>query len=78
MPATCHHVGCTKHPQYGVAGSTERQFCSQHKMDGMVDLVNKRCAHHGCTKQPSYGVAGSKKPESVSYTHLTLPTILLV
>ena len=66
MPVTCHHVGCTKYPLYGVAGSKTVEFCSEHMKDGMVDVKSKRCAHHGCTKQPNYGVAGSKKPEYCS------------
>ncbi len=66
MPSKCHTAGCTKRSHYGVAGSTTVEFCSEHKKDGMVNVVNKRCAHAGCTKQPTFGVAGSKKTEFCS------------
>ena len=66
MPVTCHHVGCTKQANFGVAGSNKPEFCSQHKMDGMVNVKNKRCAHHGCTKRANYGVAGSNRSEFCS------------
>jgi len=49
-----------------VDGSNKREFCSEHKRDGMVDLIHKRCGHHGCSRQPSFGVDDSKKPEFCS------------
>ena len=64
MPSKCScRGGCRKQPSYGVYGSNKREFCFEHKRDGMVDLVSKRCAHLGCSKVPSYGVDGSKKKE---------------
>ncbi|CAM9118878.1 unnamed protein product, partial [Ectocarpus sp. 12 AP-2014] len=59
----CQEHGCTTRPSYGQAHSKNAQFCSQHKPQGMVDVVKKRCGHPGCTKRPSYGKDGSKKAE---------------
>ena len=66
MPTKCRQAGCAKQPKYGVIGTKRGEFCSEHKKDGMVDVVNKRCGYPGCTKNPSYGVAGSKKGEFCS------------
>ncbi len=63
MPSKCRQDGCTKQSRYGGPGSKKREFCSEHKTHGMVDVVSKRCLHHGCTKQPSYGVEGTNKKE---------------
>ena len=62
----CAHNGCTKYPIYGVAGSKRTEYCAQHALDGMINVMSKRCAQNGCTKQPSYGVAGSRKAEYCS------------
>ena len=60
-------IGCTKPPIYDPSGSKKREFCSEHKIDGMKDVVSKRCGHTaGCTKPPTFGVAGSKKREFCS------------
>ena len=66
MPRRCTHTGCTKQSSYGVAGTKKKEFCFDHKKDGMVDVRNKECTHDGCTKQPSYGVAGTKAAEFCS------------
>jgi len=53
MPTiTCGNHSCSKHPSYGVDGCNRREFCSEHRTDGMVDLKSKRCAHHDCNKLP--------------------------
>jgi len=54
----CNHDGCTKDPGFGVEGTGTREFCSEHKGEGMVDLriKNSKCSHHGCTKRASFGV----------------------
>ena len=59
----CILPGCTKRPSYGAAGIAKREFCSQHKEEGMVDLNSKICGHGGCTKRSSFGVASSTKKE---------------
>ena len=35
-------------------------YCSNHKLDGMVDVKHKRCVHEGCDKvTPAFNVPGS-------------------
>ena len=44
-----------------------KEFCSEHKTSGMVDITSKRCGHHGDTKQPSlFGAEGNNKREFYS------------
>ena len=49
MPAECKHNGCTKRPNFNHPGETRGKYCSEHKREGMVDVVHKQCAHDGCT-----------------------------
>lgn len=62
----CHHVGCTKRPVCGGAGTNKADFCAGHKKEGMVDVKDKRCAHVGCTRRQVYGVAGTSRREFCS------------
>ena len=39
------------------------KYCTQHALDGMVNVRNKRCTTQGCGKEPSFGVAGTKTVE---------------
>jgi len=34
----CLHHGCSKQPSFGVEGSNNLQFCSGHKVEGMVNI----------------------------------------
>jgi hypothetical protein len=37
------------------------QYCSKHRLEGMVNVVSKRCAHEGCgSPSPSFNFPGSK------------------
>ncbi|CAN0494430.1 unnamed protein product, partial [Laminaria digitata] len=36
------------------------QFCSNHKVPGMVDVHNKRCEANGCQKHPTYGLVNGR------------------
>ena len=58
----CAHGACYTRPNYGVAGSTKREYCTEHAAEGMVNVVAKMCASDKCRKQPSYGVTGTVKP----------------
>ncbi|CAM9845306.1 unnamed protein product [Ectocarpus sp. 13 AM-2016] len=49
----CEADGCMTRPHYGVDGGRAR-FCCKHKLDWMVDVLNKRCAMKGCRRQPSW------------------------
>jgi hypothetical protein len=57
----CAHEGCEKQPAYNVSGEKQGLFCSEHKTDGMVNVISKQCAHEGCAKIPAYNVSGEKQ-----------------
>ena len=46
--------------------SNRREFFSERKRDGMVDVSRKRSNHHGYTRAPSYGVEGGNKRQFCS------------
>eukprot|EP00752_Nemacystus_decipiens_P004262 g3893.t1 len=62
----CGHPGCNKQPWYGMEGSKTREFCAQHRKEGMVYVISKWRGHPGCNKLPSDGVEGGKTKEFCS------------
>jgi len=57
----CIHEGCKIRPVFNVDGETKALYCSQHKLEGMVDVKNKTCIHEGCKKQQVFNVDGETK-----------------
>ena len=55
----CAHDGCHKtSPVFNTAGSPNGLYCAAHKLEGMVDVKNKRCAHDGCDTRASCNMPG--------------------
>jgi hypothetical protein len=56
----CSYPGCKKQPSYGPDGIRDR--CSEHKITGMVIIVNdnKVCREAGCKTLCSYGIEMGK------------------
>ena len=51
--------GCRKRPGYNFPGeSTTGKYCSQHKLEGMVDVKHKPCQYENCTKRPYFNYQG--------------------
>lgn len=81
---SCEHHGCFKRPTFGhpsalvenaadgrsATGTKNGQFCAQHALPGMVDVVSKRCEFPGCGTKRSFGLEGSRK--NVSFFMLFL------
>jgi hypothetical protein len=57
----CKRDGCKKQPYYNNDGQTKGLYCSKHKLDGMVNVVNNRCIKDDCKKQPIYNNEGETK-----------------
>ena len=57
----CIHEGCKKRQNYNEEGQTTALYCSQHKLEGMVDVKHKPCIHEGCKTRPTYNVEGERK-----------------
>jgi hypothetical protein len=43
MPSICLREGCNTQPNCNYEGQTKALYCATHKLDGMVDIKNKRC-----------------------------------
>ena len=55
------HEECKKRPYFNIEGQTKGLYCSQHKLDGMVDIKNQTCIHEGCKKQPNFNIKNQTK-----------------
>ena len=40
----------------------KRLFCKLHKLDGMVDIINKKCTQKECKIRPHFNYENEKKP----------------
>jgi len=58
---TCIHPNCKVIPNYNIEGETKALYCSTHKLDGMIDVVNKTCIHPNCKTIPTYNIEGETK-----------------
>jgi hypothetical protein len=51
---------CSKHANYNVIGEKKAIYCNEHKLDGMIDVKNKRCISENCNTQPNFNFLGKK------------------
>ena len=54
----CRGPGCEKQSRFNLIGQTKALFCSEHKSEGMVNVISKTCIHPDCKKQPVYNIEG--------------------
>ena len=51
----CAYLNCKKQPSYNFIENSNRVlYCSKHKLNGMVDIRNKKCVEPNCNKNPTY------------------------
>ncbi len=50
--------GCTIQPSFNYPGEMGGMFCGCHRLEGMVNVVNKMCEFEGCHKRPSLNYPG--------------------
>jgi len=55
----CKEKGCKIRPCFNKEGETKGLYCSTHKKDGMVNVIQKNCLE--CKKRPNYNKEGQKK-----------------
>jgi hypothetical protein len=56
----CNYDECGKRASFGINGERD-QFCAYHKIDGMVNILEKRyCEHEGCKIRSNFGNIGEK------------------
>jgi hypothetical protein len=39
---------------YNFSGLNKGRFCGTHRLEGMIDVFNRRCEHEKCTTRPMY------------------------
>jgi len=52
--ATCKDPSCKKYPVYGYKNG-KREYCFDHQLEKMVNVVNKRCIVDDCILKASFG-----------------------
>ena len=57
----CIYPDCKVRPIFNKEGETKALYCSQHKLEGMVDVKNKTCIHPDCKVIPIYNKEGETK-----------------
>jgi hypothetical protein len=50
----CLNIHCNKQPSFNYPSETKYLYCSQHKLEGMVNTRGERCIHEGCSKLASF------------------------
>jgi len=60
MPRYCIYKDCLKQPTFNSSNEKIAIYCSEHKKENMIDIINKRCIHENCLKQPNYNLATEK------------------
>ena len=55
----CKEKDCKVRPHFNIEGE-KPLYCSEHKKDGMVNVVSKTCIHEGCKVRPTYNKEGEK------------------
>ena len=50
MPSRCE-IGCGKSAYFNIAGNKKGRFCSGHKSEGMINVIDKLCEHTECSGQ---------------------------
>jgi hypothetical protein len=60
MVTKCKEENCNKSPAFNYENKKERLYCSSHKKEGMINIVNKKCIAENCNKQPCFNLPNEK------------------
>ena len=58
----CKFPDCKITPSFNYKNEKKPLYCTEHKLDNMINLKNKTCIHKGCNIQPSFNYKNEKKP----------------
>ena len=56
----CKYSDCKTRASFNILGEKKGLYCSLHKKEEMVDVVNKKCIEEGCATQPAFNIEGEK------------------
>jgi hypothetical protein len=57
----CKDADCKKQASYNVEGKKSGLYCSNHKLEGMMNVTSKKCIHEGCKIRANYNKEGEKE-----------------
>jgi len=60
MGVKCKFTGCAKSATYNISTETKVLYCSEHKLDGMIDVKHKKCLEVNCNKNPYFNFIDKK------------------
>jgi hypothetical protein len=52
----CKEKDCNKRSTFNIKSETKPLYCSAHKKENMIDIINKNCLE--CNKQPTFNIKG--------------------
>ena len=52
----CNFQGCYTQPIYNYKGIKKGIFCSVHKLDGMINVKDRKCEYIECNKIPNFNI----------------------
>ena len=58
----CNFEDCNIQARFNNPNEKKGMFCTTHKQNGMVNVIDKKCIYDNCSKQPSYNLPNLKKP----------------
>ena len=61
MGIKCIYKNCKIQPKFNNEGETKGLYCSAHKLDGMINVINKTCNYKGCKIRPTFNNEGETK-----------------
>lgn len=56
----CKETGCEIGARFNLINESNGLFCSEHRKDGMINIIDKHCVYKDCLKYPVYNFIGSK------------------
>lgn len=57
----CEFEKCTKRCYFGFSNDKLAKFCAEHKLDGMVNVIDHLCETIGCEKRAGFNYLGETK-----------------
>jgi len=59
----CRIYNCNvKYAYFNFHGEKQGIYCTTHKENGMIDVINRRCSYEGCTIRPNYNYENKRLP----------------
>lgn len=50
----CIYDECNKIPVFNFPLEIKGMYCSNHKLEHMIDVKHRKCLHKDCIKRPSF------------------------